>query len=163
MNIETASRLRGSSQCNASLQIGLGVVEPQLDGFKRGVRQALIDQHQLAQITGWNAERARRIADIGVVANERRGDNLDVQMRDGFRECALPAAPWSESLILGAINAMFASDDPRSPQRELEVRPPVDRPARPRMDTQWPVAIEPGETRRRCDRWRFSVRTDCER
>ena len=65
-------------------QIGLGVVEPQLDGFERSVRQALIDQHQLAQITGRNAERARRIADIGVVANERRGDNLNVQMRDGF-------------------------------------------------------------------------------
>ena len=65
-------------------QIGLGVVEPQLDGFERSVRQALIDQHQLAQITGWNAESARRIADIGVVANERRGDDLDVQMRDGF-------------------------------------------------------------------------------
>ena len=65
-------------------QIGLGVVEPQLDGFERSVRQALIDQHQLTQITGWNAERARRIADIGVVANERRGDDLDVQTRDGF-------------------------------------------------------------------------------
>ena len=31
-------------------QIGLGVVEPQLDGFERGVRQALINQHQLTQI-----------------------------------------------------------------------------------------------------------------
>ena len=65
-------------------QIGLGVVEPQFDGFERGVRQALIDQHQLTQITGWNAEGARRIADIGVVANERRGDKLNVQMRNGF-------------------------------------------------------------------------------
>ena len=94
-------------------QIGLGVVESQLDGFERGVRQALIDQHQLAQVTGWNVESARRIADIGVVANKRRGD--------GLRERALPAAPWSESLILGAIDTMFASDDPRTPQRELEV------------------------------------------
>ena len=65
-------------------QIGLGVVEPQLDGFERGVRQPLIEQHQLAQITGWNVELARSIADIGVVANERRGDDLDVQVRDGF-------------------------------------------------------------------------------
>jgi hypothetical protein len=65
-------------------QIGLGVVEPQLDGFERSVRQALIDQHQLTQIAGRNAESARRIADIGVLANERRGDDLDVQMRDGF-------------------------------------------------------------------------------
>ena len=47
---------------------------------------------------------------------------------------------------------MFASDDPRTPQRELDVRPPVDRPTRPRMDTQWPVAVEHGETRRRGDR-----------
>ena len=46
---------------------------------------------------------------------------------------------------------MFASDDPRSPQRELDVRPPVDRPTRSRMDTQWPVAIQSGEPRRRRD------------
>ena len=65
-------------------QIGLGVVEPQLDGFERSVRQALIDQYQLTQIAGWNIKLSRRIADIGVVANERRGDNLDIQMRDGF-------------------------------------------------------------------------------
>ena len=65
-------------------QIGLGIVEPQLDGLERSVRQALIDQYQLAQITGWNAKRPRHIADIGVVANERRGDDLDVQMRHGF-------------------------------------------------------------------------------
>ena len=65
-------------------QIGLGVVEPQLDGFERGIHQALIDQHQLRQIAARNVERARRVADIGVVANERRGDGLDVQMRDGF-------------------------------------------------------------------------------
>ena len=64
------------------VQIGLGVVEPQLDGFERGIRQPLIDQHQLTQITGWNAESARRIADIGVVANERGGDDLDVEMGD---------------------------------------------------------------------------------
>ena len=144
-------------------QIGLGVVEPQLDSFERGVRQALIDQHQFAQITGWNAESARRIADIGVVANERRGDDLDVQMRDGFRECAWPAAPWSKSLILGAINTMLASDDPRPPQRELDVRPPVDRPTRPRMDTQWPVAVELARRGGAVTAWRFSVRVACER
>ena len=74
-------------------QIGLGVVEPQLDGFERGVRQALIDQHQLAQITGWNAESTRGVADIGVVVNERRGDGLNVQTRDGFGESIWPAAP----------------------------------------------------------------------
>ena len=67
-----------------SAQIGLGVVEPQLDGFQRGLRQALIDQRQFAQITARNVESPRRVADIGVVANERRGDNLDVQMRNGF-------------------------------------------------------------------------------
>ena len=66
------------------MQIRLAIVEPQLDGFERGVSQALIDQNQLAQIGGWNVERARRIRDIGVVANERRGDNLNVQMCDEF-------------------------------------------------------------------------------
>jgi hypothetical protein len=65
-------------------QIGLGVVEPQLDGFERGVSQPLIDQHQFALITARNAESARRIADIGVVANQRGGDDLDIQMRDRF-------------------------------------------------------------------------------
>jgi hypothetical protein len=64
-------------------QIGLGVVEPQLDGFERSVHQALIEQHQLTQVAARNAKSERRIADIGVVANKRRGDNLDVQMRDG--------------------------------------------------------------------------------
>ena len=65
-------------------QIGLSVVEPQLDGFERGVCQALVDRHRLAQVAARNVERARRVTDIGVVANERRGDNLDVQMRNGF-------------------------------------------------------------------------------
>ena len=65
-------------------QIGLGVVEFQLDGFERSVRQPLIDQHQLTQITGWNAESTRGVADIGVVVNERRGDDLNVQIRDEF-------------------------------------------------------------------------------
>jgi hypothetical protein len=65
-------------------QIGLALVEPQFHSFKRGVRQALINQHQLAQITTRNVERARRVADVGVVTNERRGDDLDAQMRDGF-------------------------------------------------------------------------------
>ena len=63
----------------------------------------------------------------------------------------LLAAPWSEPSILGAINAMLASDDPRSPQRELEVRATVDHPTRPRMDTQWPVGIEFSEAGRRSD------------
>ena len=40
------------------------------------------DQYQLTQITGRNAERTRSVADIGVVANQRRGDSLDVQMRN---------------------------------------------------------------------------------
>jgi hypothetical protein len=46
---------------------------------------------------------------------------------------------------------MFASDDPGSPQRELDVRPPVERPAGSRMDAQWPLAIQPGDAGRRCN------------
>ena len=65
-------------------QIGLGVVETQLDRLERGVRQALVEQHELTQIAAWNAKRERRFADIGVVVNERRGDDLNVQMRDGL-------------------------------------------------------------------------------
>jgi hypothetical protein len=54
-------------------------------------------------------------------------------------------------VILGAIDAMFASDDPGSPQRELDVRSPVERPAGSRMDAQWPLAIQPGDAGRRCN------------
>ena len=70
------------------MQIGLGVVETQFDGSERSVRQALIGQHQLAQIAARNVECARRIADIGVVADENRGDDLDVQMGNGFEVTA---------------------------------------------------------------------------
>ena len=90
------------------------------------------------------------------MANERRRNNLDVQMRERFQECAWPgSAAKSESLILGAIDTMLASDDPRSPQSELEVRATVDRPTLPRMDTQWLVAIEFGEARRSCNQMAF--------
>jgi hypothetical protein len=46
---------------------------------------------------------------------------------------------------------MFASHDPGSPQRELDVRSPVERPAGSRMDAQWPLAIQPGDAGRRCN------------
>jgi hypothetical protein len=59
-------------------QIGLGVFQPQLDGFERSRPPGVDDQQQLAQITGWNVERERRVTDIGVVANERRSDGLSM-------------------------------------------------------------------------------------
>jgi hypothetical protein len=65
-------------------QIGLGVVEPQLDGFERSVRQTLIGQHQRTQITARHIKLPRRIADIGVVPSKRRGDKLNIEMRDRF-------------------------------------------------------------------------------
>jgi hypothetical protein len=53
-------------------------------------------------------------------------------------------------LILGAIDAMFASDDPQSPQRELDVRPAIKHAAWPRVEALGFVAVELGETRRSC-------------
>ena len=47
---------------------------------------------------------------------------------------------------------MFASDDPRSTQRELEACATVEHSPRSSMDAQWPVAIQPGEPRGCSDR-----------
>jgi hypothetical protein len=48
-------------------------------------------------------------------------------------------------LVLGAINAMLASDDTRPPQRELDVRPAVKHPARAREKPSRRVAVQPRE------------------
>ena len=53
-------------------QIGLAFVELQLDGFCRGIRQTLVEQHQFTQVGARDIEIAGRIADTGVVANKRR-------------------------------------------------------------------------------------------
>jgi hypothetical protein len=44
-----------------------------------------------------------------------------------------------------------AGDKSESPQRELQVRTPVERPTRPSMDTQWPVAIQLCDAGQRCN------------
>jgi hypothetical protein len=52
-------------------------------------------------------------------------------------------------LILGAIDAMFASDDPRSPQRELQICAPIELPARPRIDARRLVSAQQDHAGRR--------------
>ena len=44
---------------------------------------------------------------------------------------------------------MLPSDDPRPPQRELDVRPAVKHPARPRMKARWRIGFEALQTLRR--------------
>src|SRR5208283_608472 len=50
---------------------------------------------------------------------------------------------------LGAIDAMLTSDDPRSPQRELEVCATVEHSARTRVDARWRGGVQAVEDLRR--------------
>ena len=57
--------------------------------------------------------------------------------------------------MLGAINAMFASDDERTTKRDLGVHPPFRHPVRARIDAHRRVAAKQGDAGRR--RYRMAL------
>jgi hypothetical protein len=128
-------------------QIGLGNRQAATHGFKRGVRQTLINQHQLAQVTGWNVERARRVASWRISAaattsTSRCATDLGMQLAGSAIVTILD--PWRDQRHVWERGWATAA-------RELEVRATINRPATTSMDTQWPVAIQPGDAGWRCN------------
>ena len=67
-----------------------------------------------------------------------------------------------EHLIV-LVDRMLPCDDERAAKRALEFGASVELPARARIDARRLVPVQQGDALGAVTRWRFSVRTDCER